>query len=166
MFSGRSSGGVRSEATAIAAGTDRGRGRSGDLRWVWEASETPAGPSRKGSPDERSRSVAVHRLQQNLIVAAANGSSIHEAIAGGWCLAALKAQKPEGKLPGESGRDRACGRHRLPANESGRPVEALATLVDVGKTASTIAASTGMSEQGVRQGVKRGKVTSRLLAAA
>src|SRR3546814_20767308 len=62
--------------------------------------------ARKTAPSEAAEaelraSIAVHGLQQNLVVTPANGEGVYEVIAGGRRLAALKALQAEGKLPAD-----------------------------------------------------------------
>jgi ParB family transcriptional regulator, chromosome partitioning protein len=58
-------------------------------------------PPSEGAEAELRASIAAHGLQQNLVVAPASGEGVHEVIAGGRRLAALKALQAEGKLPAD-----------------------------------------------------------------
>src|SRR3546814_2670265 len=58
-------------------------------------------PASWASDAERNASIAVHGLQQNLVVTPANGDGAYDVIAGGRRLAALKALQAEGKLPAD-----------------------------------------------------------------
>src|SRR3546814_14230 len=58
-------------------------------------------PSSGAADAELKASIAVHGLQQNLVVTPANGDGAYEVIAGGRRLAALKALQAEGKLPAD-----------------------------------------------------------------
>ena len=121
-------------------------------------------------------SIAVHGLQQNLVVAPANGDGVHEVIAGGRRLAALKALQVEGKLPANCAvpcfiRTENAAEISLAENivrQAMHPAdqfEAFATLVDAGETVPAIASRFGVSEKLVRQRLKLGKVAPKLLAA-
>lgn len=125
---------------------------------------------------ELKASIAVHGLQQNLVVAPANGDGVHEVIAGGRRLAALKALQAEGKLPADCVvpcfiRTENAAEISLAENivrQAMHPAdqfEAFAALVDAGETVPAIASRFGVSEKLVRQRLKLGKVAPKLLAA-
>ncbi|MGF1611293.1 MAG: ParB/RepB/Spo0J family partition protein [Kiloniellales bacterium] len=133
-------------------------------------------PSSETASAELKASIAVHGLQQNLVVAPANGEGTHEVIAGGRRLAALKALQAEGKLPPDCVvpclvRTEQVAELSLAENivrEAMHPAdqfEAFAALVDTGETVPGIAARFGVSEKLVRQRLKLGKVAPKLLAA-
>ena len=133
-------------------------------------------PPSEAAEAELKASIAVHGLQQNLVVAPANGDGVHEVIAGGRRLAALKALQAEGKLPAdcvvpcfirtENAAELSLAenivRHAMhPADQ----FEAFAALVDAGEPVPAIAIRFGVSEKLVRQRLKLGKVAPKLLAA-
>lgn len=137
------------------------------------ARRTP--PSETAEAELRA-SIAVHGLQQNLVVTPANGDGVHEVIAGGRRLAALKALQAEGKLPSDCVvpcfiRTHNAAELSLAENivrQAMHPAdqfEAFAALVDAGETVPAIAARFGVSEKLVRQRLKLGKVAPKLLAA-
>lgn len=133
-------------------------------------------PPSETAEAELKASIAVHGLQQNLVVAPANGDGVHEVIAGGRRLAALKALQAEGKLPADcvvpcfirrenaaeiSLAENIVRQAMHPADQ----FEAFAGLVDAGETVPAIASRFGVSERLVRQRLKLGKVAPKLLAA-
>src|SRR3546814_2495426 len=135
--------------------------------------------ARKTAPSEAAEaelraSIAVHCLQQNLVVTPANGEGVYEVIAGGRRLAALKALQAEGKLPpdcavpcfirtenaaGLSLAENIVRQAMHPADQ----FEAFAALVDADETVPAIASRFGVSEKLVRQRLKLGKVAPKLL---
>lgn len=133
-------------------------------------------PSSEAADAELKASIAVHGLQQNLVVTLANGDGVHEVIAGGRRLAALKALQAEAKLPPDCVvpcfvRTENASEISLAENivrQAMHPAdqfEAFAALVDAGETVPAIAARFGVSEKLVRQRLKLGKVAPKLLAA-
>lgn len=133
-------------------------------------------PPSEAAEAELRASIAVHGLQQNLVVTPANGVGVHEVIAGGRRLAALKALQAEGKLPADCVvpcfiRSENAAELSLAENivrQAMHPAdqfEAFATLVDAGETVPAIASRFGVSEKLVRQRLKLGKVAPKLLAA-
>src|SRR5919106_4199628 len=133
-------------------------------------------PASEAAEAELRASIAAHGLQQNLVVAPANGDGVHEVIAGGRRLAALKALQAEGKLPAECVvpcfiRTEDAAEISLAENivrQAMHPAdqfEAFAALADAGETVPAIASRFGISENLVRQRLKLGKVASELIAA-
>lgn len=133
-------------------------------------------PPSQAAEAELKTSIAVHGLQQNLVVAPSNGDGVYEVIAGGRRLAALKALQAEGKLPADC--VVPCFVHSENAAEislvenivrqamhPADQFEAFAALVDAGETVPAIAVRFGVSEKLVRQRLKLGKVAPKLLAA-
>ena len=133
-------------------------------------------PPSEAAEAELKASIAAHGLQQNLVVAPANGDGVHEVIAGGRRLAALKALQAEGRLPqdcvvpcfirtenaAEISLAENIVRHAMhPADQ----FEAFAALADAGETVPAIASRFGVPEKLVRQRLKLGKVAGELLAA-
>jgi ParB family chromosome partitioning protein len=133
-------------------------------------------PASEAAEAELRASIAAHGLQQNLVVAPANGDGVHEVIAGGRRLAALKALRAEGKLPAECAvpcfiRTESAAEISLAENmvrQAMHPAdqfEAFAALADAGETVPAIAGRFGVPEKLVRQRLKLGKVAAELLAA-
>lgn len=133
-------------------------------------------PPSEAAEAELKASIAVHGLQQNLVVTPANGDGFHEVIAGGRRLAALTALQAEGKLPADcvvpcfvrtenateiSLAENIVRQAMHPADQ----FEAFAALVDASETVPAIANRFGVSEKLVRQRLKLGKVAPKLLAA-
>src|SRR3546814_265441 len=137
--------------------------------------------ARKTAPSEAAEaelraSIAVHGLQQNLVVAPANVDGVHEVIAGGRRLAALNALQAEGKLPPDCVvpcfiRTENAAELSLAENivrQAMHPAdqfEAFAALIDAGESVPAIAARFGVAEKLVRQRLKLGKIAPKLLAA-
>ena len=118
-------------------------------------------PPSETADAELKASIAVHGLQQNLVVAPPNGDGVHEVIAGGRRLAALKALQAEGKLPADCVvpcfiRTENAAEISLAENivrQAMHPAdqfEAFAALVDTGETVPAIASRLGVSEKLVR----------------
>jgi ParB family chromosome partitioning protein len=133
-------------------------------------------PASEAADAELKASIAVHGLQQNLVVAPANGNGAHEVIAGGRRLAALKALQAEGKLPpdcvvpcfvrAENAAEISLAENIVrQAMHPADQFEAFAALIDAGETVPAIASRFGVSEKLVRQRLKLGKVAPKLLAA-
>jgi ParB family transcriptional regulator, chromosome partitioning protein len=136
---------------------------------------------RKTPPSETAEaelraSIAAHGLQQNLVVAPANGDGVHEVIAGGRRLAALKTLQAEGELPPECVvpcfiRTEDAAEISLAENivryamHPADQFEASAALVDAGETVPAIVSRFGVSEKLVRQRLKLGKAAAELLVA-
>jgi ParB family transcriptional regulator, chromosome partitioning protein len=133
-------------------------------------------PPPEAAEAELKASIAVHGLQQNLVVAPANGDGVHEVIAGGRRLVALKALQAEGRLPPDcvvpcfirtenaaelSLAENVIRQAMHPADQ----FEAFAALVDAGEMVPAIATRFGVSEKLVRQRLKLGNVAPQLLAA-
>lgn len=133
-------------------------------------------PPSEAADAELRASIAVHGLQQNLVVTPADCDGIHEVVAGGRRLAALKVLQAEGKLPPDCVvpcfiRTENAAEISLAENivrQAMHPAdqfEAFAALVDADETVPAIAARFGVSEKLVRQRLKLGKVAPKLLAA-
>jgi ParB family transcriptional regulator, chromosome partitioning protein len=133
-------------------------------------------PASETAEAELRASIAAHGLQQNLIVAPANGDGVHEVIAGGRRLAALKALQADGKLPADCFvpcfiRTEDAAEISLAENmvrQAMHPAdqfEAFAKLTDAGETVPAIASRFGVPERLVNQRLKLGKVPAELLAA-
>src|SRR3546814_12597642 len=73
-------------------------------------------PSSGAADAELKASIAVHGLQQNLVVTPANGDGAYEVIAGGRRLAALNALQAEGQPPAD-----CLGPRFLPPDHAGEP---------------------------------------------
>jgi ParB family chromosome partitioning protein len=133
-------------------------------------------PASEAAEAELRASIAAHGLQQNLIVAPANEDGVHEVIAGGRRLAALKALRAEAKLPADCVvpcfiRTEDASEISLAENmvrQAMHPAdqfEAFAALADAGETVPAIAGRFGVPERLVRQRLKLGTVAAELLAA-
>jgi ParB family chromosome partitioning protein len=133
-------------------------------------------PASEAAEAELRASIAAHGLQQNLVVTPANGDGVHEVIAGGRRLAALKALQAEGKLPADCVvpcfiRTEDAAEISLAENmvrQAMHPAdqfEAFAALADAGEPVPAVASRFGVSEKLVRQRLKLGKVAAELLAA-
>src|SRR3546814_8644782 len=125
--------------------------------WSSDVCSSDLPPSEAAEAELRA-SIAVHGLQQNLVVAPANGDGVHEVIAGGRRLAALKALQAEGKLPPDCVvpcfiRTENAAELSLAENivrQAMHPAdqfEAFAALIDAGESVPAIAARFGVAEK-------------------
>ena len=136
---------------------------------------------RKTPPDaaaqaELKASIAAHGLQQNLVVRPSRKKGVHEVIAGGRRLDALKALQAEGALPADHAvpcqvRTKDLEEISLAENTVRAPMhpadefEAFARLADKSRSIAAIARRFGTTERHVRQRLKLGKVAPELLQA-
>lgn len=135
--------------------------------------KTPPGVAAQA---ELKASIAAHGLQQNLVVRPSRKKGVHEVIAGGRRLDALKALQAEGALPADHAvpcqvRTKNLEEISLAENTVRAPMhpadefEAFAGLADKGRSAAAIARRFGTTERHVRQRLKLGKVAPELLRA-
>src|SRR3546814_18388122 len=134
-------------------------------------------PSSGAADAELKASIAVHGLQQNLVVTPANGDGAYEVIAGGRRLAALKALQAEGKLPADclvpcfirtqSAAELSLAEHIVrqtmhPADQ----FEAFAALIAARATVPAVAPPSATSETLVTPRLNLATIRTSLLAAS
>ena len=135
--------------------------------------KTPPGAAAQA---ELKASIAAHGLQQNLVVRPSRKKGVHEVIAGGRRLDALKELQAEGALPADHAvpcqvRTKNLEEISLAENTVRAPMhpadefEAFARLADKGRSMAAIARRFGTTERHVRQRLKLGKVAPELLQA-